>query len=427
MNYKEAVEYIHSLGKFGSKPGLERIEEMLSLMGNPQKQLEFIHVAGTNGKGSTSLYIANVLKEAGYKVGLYISPFVTEFNERIQMNGQNISDCDLAHYTDYTAGLAKEVFSDEHPITEFEFITALGFKYFADKQCDIVVLEVGLGGRLDATNVIENPKASVIVKIDLDHTGVLGDTIEKIAAEKCGIIKRQCPVVTTTSNAPSVMQVIKTVAEKMDAPLLLNGAKTVEVISSDIDGNVFLYEGKEYRTKMPGLHQIDNAVTAIKTLQTVFPCISYETVYNGIRRAGLTARCQVLSRNPLVLLDGSHNPNGTEALYELLKKSGITEAVGILGFMADKDVADALKNILNCFSKVYTVTVESNPRAMSAEDLSSLCETLGTPAEAVSDYQTAIKKALSDESDVVVFGSLYLAGDIYPYLLENMPSDDKTS
>lgn len=427
MNYNEALEHIHSLGKFGSKPGLERIEEMLSLMGNPQKQLEFIHVAGTNGKGSTSTFLASCLEEHGFTVGLYTSPFVTEFNERIRLNGQNISNDDLAYYTEYTATLAKEVFSDEHPITEFEFITALAFKYFADKKCDIVVLEVGLGGRLDATNVIEKPKASVIVKIDLDHTGILGDTIEKIANEKCGIIKPGCPVVTTSQNAPSVLTVIKKKAEEQECEVYLNRSDEAKVISSDINGNVFIFEGREYRTKMPGLHQIDNAVTAINTLKAVYPEMPYESIYNGIKKAVLAARCEVISRDPLLLLDGSHNPNGTEALAGLLQKSNIYNAVGILGFMADKDVPDALKKVLGHFKKVYTVTVESNPRAMKAIDLAEICENLGVTAESASDYRTAVKKALDDSENTVVFGSLYLAGDIRPILLEKVSEKDKTS
>lgn len=426
MNYNKALQYIHSLGKFGSKPGLERITEMLSLMGNPQKQLEFIHVAGTNGKGSTSTFIASCLEEQGLSVGLYTSPFVTEFNERVRLNGQNISNYDLAYYTEYTATLAKEVFSDEHPITEFEFITALAFKYFADKKCDIVVLEVGLGGRLDATNVIEKPKASVIVKIDLDHTGILGDTIEKIANEKCGIIKPGCPVVTTSQNAPSVLTVIKKKAEEQECEVCLNRSDEAKVISSDINGNVFIFEGREYRTKMPGLHQVDNAVTAINTLKAVYPEMPYESIYNGIKKAVLAARCEVISRDPLLLLDGSHNPNGTEALAGLLEKNNIYNAVGILGFMADKDVPDALKKVVKHFKKVYTVTVESNSRAMSAEELARLCETLGVTAEAISDYRSAVKIALDDNEKTVVFGSLYLAGDIRPILLEKVSEKDKT-
>lgn len=418
MNYNEALQYIHSLGKFGSKPGLERIEKMLSLMGNPQKQLEFIHVAGTNGKGSTSTMLASCLEESGRNVGLYTSPFVTEFNERIRINGQNISNEDLSRYTEYTINLAKEVFSDEYPITEFEFITALSFKYFADKQCDIVVLEVGLGGRLDATNVIDSPKASVIVKIDLDHTGVLGDTIEKIAAEKCGIIKKGCPVVTTSENEPSVLEVISKKAQECESQVFLNGSDKAEIIASDIDGNVFTFEGREYRTKMPGIHQVYNAVTAIKTLKVAYPEMPYENVYNGIKKAGLAARCEVISKEPLLMLDGSHNPNGTKALADLLEKNDIYEAVGILGFMADKDVSDALEKVLKHFKKVYTVTVESNPRAMSAEDLANVCKTLGVEAEAVADYKTAVTKALNKNKNTVVFGSLYLAGDIRPILLE---------
>ncbi len=420
MNYEKALYYIHSLGKFGSKPGLERIEKMLSLMGNPQKQLRFIHIAGTNGKGSTSVFIANVLEGAGKKVGLYTSPYVTEFNERIQIGGKSISNEDLAYYTEYTANLAKEVFSDEHPITEFEFITALAFKYFYDKKCDIVVLEVGLGGRLDATNVIEKTKASVIVKIDLDHTGVLGDTVEKIAAEKCGIIKNGCPVITTSQNRPEVLNVIKEFAERNGSQLYLNNSRTVKVVSSDIDGNTFEYEGREYRTRMPGLHQVDNAVTAIKTLTTVFPDVAYENIYDGIKNATLAARCELLSKEPWVLLDGSHNPNGTEALANMLQKSKVYDAVGILGFMADKDVSDALKNVLGHFKKVYTVTVDSNPRSMSADELAKICLDLGVEACPAATYKEAIKKAIYEGEKTVVFGSLYLAGDIRQLLIDEL-------
>ena len=420
MNYNEALEYIHSLGKFGSKPGLERIEKMLDLMGNPQKQLEFIHIAGTNGKGSTGLYIAESIRQYGLKAGFYTSPFVTEFNERIRINSQNISNDDLVRYTEYTLKLADEVFSDDYPITEFEFITALSFKYFADKKCDIVVLEVGLGGRLDATNVIERPKASVIVKVDLDHTAILGNTKEKIAAEKCGIIKPGCPVITTSQNTESVQDVIKQFARKNESDIYFNNSQTAKLISGDINGNVFSYGGRQYKTKMPGLHQVDNAVTAIKTLQTVYPKMPYECIYNGIASATLAARCELLSKEPFVLLDGSHNPNGTGALAVLLEQNGIYNAVGVLGFMADKDVSDALSKVIKHFKKVYTVTVNSNPRAMSAKALAKLCETLCVKAEAVNSYNEAIEKALGSNAKVVLFGSLYLAGDIRPLLIEKL-------
>lgn len=417
MTYREALDYIHSLGKFGSKPGLERITEMLKLLGSPEDKLKVIHVAGTNGKGSTSLYIANILQSSGKKVGLYTSPFVTEFNERISVNGKNISNDDLAKYTELTLEKAKLVFNDKNPITEFEFITALGFKYFYDVGCDVVVLEVGLGGRLDATNVVKSPLASVITKIDLDHTGILGDTIEKIAAEKCGIIKKNCPVITTSSNEPTVLQVIRGFAERNESLLYLNSSDTAEIVASDISGNVFLYDGEEFKTKMPGAHQIDNAMTAIKTVKTVFPEINHTHIYEGLRKAQLAARCEVVSIDPLVILDGSHNPNGTGALASLLKNSAIADATAIVGFMADKDVSDALLNLKGIFEKIITVEVSTNPRTMSAEELKNVCGNICDSVVAAENYKAALKLC-ENAKKLVVFGSLYLAGDIRPMLLE---------
>lgn len=417
MNYNEALKYIHSLGKFGSKPGLERIEKMLSLMGNPHKKLKFIHVAGTNGKGSTSTYIANVLQKAGYKTGLYTSPFITEFNERININGQNISNVDLAEYTAVASSKAKMVFSEEYPITEFEFITAVAFKYFYDSGCDIVVLEVGLGGRLDATNVIEKSLASVITKIDLDHTDILGDTIEKIASEKCGIIKQNCPVITTSKNEQSVIDVVRKYCDKSNSNLHLNDSQTIKVISSNVDGNVFVYNGHEYRTKMAGQHQIDNAVTAIKALQVAFPDIPYSIVYEGIEKAVLPARCELISKVPVVLLDGCHNPNGTLALDKMLESSNINFAVAIVGFMADKDVGEAISNVAYHFDKMIAVEVKTNKRSMTSDDLSAVCKLYCADVQKAESYQQAIEIAVKENKPIVVFGSLYLAGDIRPLLL----------
>lgn len=417
MTCKEALEYIHSLGKFGSRPGLERITKMLELMGDPHKALKYIHVAGTNGKGSTCSILASVLKEHGLKVGLYTSPFVTEFNERISVNGENISDDDLAKYTELTAEKAKLAFDDEHPITEFEFITALAFKYFSDIGCDVVVLEVGLGGRLDATNVIESPLASVITKIDLDHTGILGDTLEKIAAEKCGIIKNGCPVVTTAENERSVLEVIMSTAAERGAEVFLNKNCEPEIIYAGIEGTVFRYCGNEYTVSMPGPHQIDNALTVLKALKTAYPEITQDEIQNGFKNTKIAARCELISKEPLLLLDGSHNPNGTEALDRMLDTANIDGAVAIIGFMADKDVSDALAKVLNRFSKVFTVTVESNPRSMEAGDLAALCKSLGADAVAADSYSEALKKAKLLNKPIVVFGSLYLAGDIRPLLL----------
>ena len=417
MTSSSATEYIHSLLRFGSKPGLDRIKKLLSAMGNPEQKLNIIHVAGTNGKGSVCTYTASALTAAGFKTGLYISPFVVCFNERIQIDGEYISNDDLEYYTRLVKDFSDSVYSAEDPITEFEFITALAFKYFADKDCDAVVLEVGLGGRLDATNVIKSPKASVITKIDLDHTGVLGETVAEIAAEKCGIIKQSCPVVTMYDNEGDALDVIKNVAEKCGSKLFVT-APPDSIITSDIFGSRFIYNKSEYAVSLAGKHQITNAITAITALKVAFPEIGDEAIKKGLKNAKFPARCEVISKDPFILLDGSHNPNGTTALNLLLKENGLNDCVGIVGFMADKDVSDALSKVTDRFSKFITVEVVSNKRSMTAKSLQELLKGFCDDVSSADCYQTALNMALETGKPIIVFGSLYLSGDIRPLLIQ---------
>ena len=260
MNYNEALSYVHSLLVFGSKPGLQRMSRVMAKLGSPQKHLKFIHIAGTNGKGSTATMLSNVYIKAGLRVGLYISPFVTDFRERIQLNGQMIEQNDFAHF-------AQKVKNTNVTLTEFEFITAAAFCYFAEKQCDIVILETGLGGRLDATNIIEKPLCSVITHISLDHTGVLGDTIEQIATEKCGIIKNRGLTVTDMNQEPEALQVIKS----HSGNLIIPSKEDLKILSADIFGNTFIYKGEKYETTLAGLHQVSNAVSVIETVKNALP------------------------------------------------------------------------------------------------------------------------------------------------------------
>ena len=423
MNYTQSLQYIHSLLRFGSRPGLERIAELLKRLGDPQNQLNIIHVAGTNGKGSTCTFISNILRSAGFKTGLYISPFVTVFNERIQINGEVISDTDLAKYTERVKRHVDEMHDAECPITEFEFITAVAFLYFAEQNCDAVVLEVGLGGRLDATNVIKAPKVSVITKIALDHTGILGETEKQIAYEKCGIIKSGCPTVTFTDNSREALNVIESVASERRSELFLCDTEQAKVVSADFFGTVFEYLGNRYEIRLPGRHQVSNAANAITAVKTAYPDITEEKIKKGFLASSFAARCEVISREPLVLLDGSHNPNGTAALSELLKSANIKNATAIVGFMADKDVLDALQKLCGVFKRIITVKVSSNSRTMSAEDLERLCFNICDDVTSAQSYEDAVEKAKLD-STIVVFGSLYLAGDIRP-LLKATFSDKK--
>ncbi len=397
MDYNEVLNYIHSLERFGSRPGLERIEKLLFLLGDPQKDLRFIHVAGTNGKGSTCAMTASALKKAGYKTGLYISPYITCFRERIQVNGEYISEEDLAVLT-------KKVKDTGIEVTEFEFITAVAFLYFKMQRCDVVVLETGLGGRLDATNVIPAPLSAVITGIDKDHTGVLGDTIEKIAAEKCGIIKSGCLVFTTHSQKPEAMRVIKSFAD----PITPDPSK-LSVIKSDLSGNEFIYKGEKYSTTLIGKHQIENALLAIEILKGCTLPMSLEDIKSGISETVFPARLELISKSPIVMLDGAHNPHGAAALAEEMRKH--KNVTLITGMMADKDCEQVMSIIASCCKRVITVTVNENLRSIPAEELALLASNYCDDVCAAQSYREALEKT-TEKDTVFIAGSLYLAGGI---------------
>ncbi len=402
MNYNEALEYIHSLQVFGSIPGLERISELLSRMGNPQDDLKFIHVAGTNGKGSTCTMLCEIYMRAGQRVGLYTSPYVVDFRERIQINGEYIPKDDLAR-------LCKMVKNTGVYVTEFEFITALAFLYFKEQNCDMVILEVGLGGRYDATNVIKSPLCSVITRIDLDHTDYLGNTYMEIASEKCGIIKGSSPVVAYPDQNYEALATIKNYAPR----LLVPDMERIQIISADINGNHFIYKGKEYKTKLVGQHQIFNAVTAIETAKTV-GIATDDSIREGIASAEIAARIELISENPLVVLDGSHNPNGADALAGFMKDFD-NDIVAVIGMMADKDCELFLKKILSFCSTVITVTVKENKRSISAKELSKLAKKYCPDTIAASSYDEALalaKEKSCNSRPIFICGSLYLAAAI---------------
>ncbi len=402
MNYNEALEYIHSLQVFGSIPGLERISQLLCALGNPQNELKFIHVAGTNGKGSTCTMLSEIYMKAGMRVGLYTSPYVVDFRERIQINGEYIQKNALA-------SLSEVVKNTGVHVTEFEFITALAFLYFKEQNCDIVILEVGLGGRFDATNVIKTPLCSVITRIDLDHTDYLGDTIAKIAAEKCGIIKNGCSAVVYPLQEVEAFRVIREKSENC----ILPDCNKLQIISSSVEGNRFIYKDTEYKTKLVGRHQIYNALTAIETAKYV-GMVSDEDIVKGVADAAIAARVELISQKPLVVLDGSHNPNGADALAAFMKNCD-KSIVAILGMMADKDCERFLQKILPFCCSVITVTVKENNRTISAVELKELALKYCKDVTAVGSYDEAILKAIEiskQNKPIFVCGSLYLAGAI---------------
>ncbi len=400
MNYNEALNYIHSLLVFGSRPGLDRIAALLKALDNPQDDLKFIHVAGTNGKGSVCTMLSNIYMKAGLKTGLYTSPFVVDFRERIQVNGKYIKK-------EILASLTEKVKATGIIVTEFEFITALAMLYFKLKKCDIVILETGLGGRFDATNVIKTNLASVITRIDFDHTDYLGDTLSKIAMEKSGIIKKGSPTVCYPLQETEAKETIKSYSEKFITPNIEN----LQIINDEDFGNRFIYKNKEYKTSLCGEHQIYNALTVIETVKAVGIKISDEIVAQGIYDASIPARLEIISKKPLVVLDGAHNLNGGMALKGFLGKH--KNAVAIIGMMADKDCDSFLKVTLPFVKKVITVTVKENKRTMSAKELADLAEKYCRDVQVAESYKQAIELAAKEESTpIFVFGSLYLAGGL---------------
>ena len=414
MTYKESLNYIHSLNRFGIKPGLERINALLKRLGNPEGKLKCIHIAGTNGKGSTSTALANIMIAEGKKTGLFISPFVVNFRERIQINGEYIKEKDLANLTYEISKIVPEVEKEvEDNITEFEFITALMFAYFKEQNCDVVILEVGLGGRLDSTNVITKSLASVITQIALDHIVVLGDTIEKIALEKCGIIKADCPVITTSHQNPRALPVIEKIAKDKNSPLKIAHISLAENVKIAPYGSEFTYKGMNITVNLAGRHQIENMTAAAETALALG--VSKTAIVRGIANTKFPARLEILSRSPLVILDGAHNENGADVLANYLDEHKLTP-VTLIGMMADKNCEAVVKKIASRSKAVFAVKVEGNPRTETAENLSQIAGEYCVNSFTAENYGYALSLAFQrckkTNLPLLICGSLYLASDI---------------
>lgn len=421
MNYKETLEYIHSVSWLGSRPGLERITELCERLGNPQDSLSFVHVTGTNGKGSTCAMTESILRQAGYKTGLFTSPYVREFNERIAVCGKPISNELLAYATGIVKKHADEM--KESP-TEFELITAIGFVIFKLEKCDVVVLEVGMGGRLDSTNVIKSSLASVITGVSLDHTAILGDSISKIANEKAGIIKNGSPVLyggkdcasEESSGAKSAYSVIKNAAKALGNVFFQCDYARLKIKSTDLCGSVFDY--KDYcdvKLSLLGLYQPENAVKAIEVAEILKKQgfkISRDDIYKGLESTRWAARFEKLSDSPLVIYDGSHNPEGIEAARITLSHYFKDEKINLLtGVMADKDYTAMAETLYPFARKVFTVTPD-NPRSLPAVSLAKLYEGFGVASEGYDSVFDGFKAAYDDSKEnnvpLVCLGSLYM-------------------
>ena len=420
MNYTETLSWIHGTERFGSRLGLGRMGRLLHRMGDPHLKVPFIHVAGTNGKGSTTTLIASALTAGGFKTGKFISPYILEFRERMQIDGQMIPEETLAALATRLRPIAEEFKAAGDPVTEFELVTVLGLCWFAEQNCDIAVLEVGLGGRLDATNIIPPPVVAVITRIDYDHTAILGDTLSAIAGEKCGIVKRGSTVISYPDQAGEALAVIRRRAAEENDPLLLPDLSQLTVLSSGLCGSRFCYRGEKYSIPLPGPHQVLNAVTALEALKAlsdtrfaVFP----QEIAAGFAAARFPARLELLRQSPPVLLDGAHNPNGGRALCDAVKSLGLHHLTAVVGMLRDKDCLPVLQMMAPYCARMIVTTVP-NPRSYPAEEFAGLARSVCPRVTVCPDCQEAARLALAEGGNgVLVFGSLYLASAVRPVML----------
>lgn len=429
VRYADALKKVNGRLKFGMKPGLRRIEMLLERLDNPQDKLRFVHVGGTNGKGSACALLSSVLTESGYKTGLFTSPYVIEFRERFQIDREMISEENLIKEIEIIAKIADEMQMQGEEITEFEFITALAINWFYKSGCDIVVLEVGLGGKLDSTNVISTPEVAAIMSVSLDHTNILGSTVREIARDKSGIIKENGSVVLYPNQEQETFEEIEKACKKSNAKLRMPDISKLEIISEEIDGTGFRQNGREPKTPFLGKHQIYNAVTVLEVIDTLIDKgykITDSAVKNGFEKATMPARMEVLSKEPLIIMDGGHNIGCALALKSALKEFAKNKRiVALMGMAEDKDSDSVAKILVPMFSEVV-VTKSLQPRSMPAEKLAEFVghytENLVIADKPVDAVDIAFEKlANSDkETALIVCGSFYLASDIRENIIERI-------
>ena len=421
MTVEQAIAYIHSVFWKGSIPGLSRTQTLLSLIGNPEKKLKFIHIAGTNGKGSTAAMTASILRKAGYKTGLYTSPYIYRFNERMQIDGEEISDEELAEITQWIKPFADSM--EEAP-TEFELVSCIAFEYFKRNNCDIVVLEVGMGGALDSTNVIEVPEVAVITNIGLDHTDYLGSTVEEIAYTKAGIFKEGGHAVIYRSTE-SVEAVFEQVCAERNISLKKADFAGLKLLSCDLEGQVFdCGDRKALTLPLLGDHQLHNAAVVLAVADTLIANgwnITEENIRDGLRDVSWPGRFDIVWKDPLFIIDGGHNPQCIEALVkniqDYLKDRTV---IALTGVLADKDYADMYKPVMPLVQEFVCIT-PPNPRKLEAALLAQYLQEAGAKAAACETVEAGVRMAMEKagkQGVVLYFGSLYTIGDIRNSLFE---------
>ena len=422
MNYNEALNFISESHKFGMRLGLDNMKRLLELLGNPQEKLNIIHVAGTNGKGSTCSFISTILVECGYKVGLYTSPYLETFTERIRINNENIPEEKVANIISLIKEkidiMIKEGY--EYP-TEFEIVTAMAFYYYFIENTDYVVLEVGLGGRYDATNVIDKSLVSVITSISLDHTGILGDTLEKIAYEKAGIIKENGTVF-VYNQTNRVKNIIKEVCNEKSAKYIEVDFDDVIIKKSDINYQSFDYKKyKDIKINLIGEHQIKNSILALNVVEFILDNMHLDIIKKGIEKTKWAGRIEKLSESPLFIIDGAHNEDGAKSLQKVIDKNLKDKNMTlIIGMLEDKDIDTVLEILIPYFNKVITTT-PNNPRAISCDKLKDKVYKYNKNVTQVKEIEKAVEYALenSKKDDVIICaGSLYMIGEVRKEVLK---------
>lgn len=414
MEYKEALAYIDGVAWFGSKPGLSRVTELLRRLGDPQNRLRFVHIAGTNGKGSCAAMLASVLKAAGYKTGLFTSPYLSRFNERMQINGKEIENDVLAEIVTRVRVPAEAM--EDHP-TEFELMTAAAMLWYAEEGCDIVVLETGLGGRFDATNVIASPEAAVIMNIGLDHTKILGDTAEAIAGEKAGIVKPGSLCV-LYQQSESVTKVIRQRCEEVGAALRIADFSAILPEFDSLEGQVFSYKGEAYAIPLLGAHQRKNAAVVVETVEALRGRgwkLPHEDVEHGLYAVSWPARFELVSEEPYFVVDGGHNPQCAQTVAENLKNyfPGCRRVL-LIGVLADKDYK-SLSEILAPEADAFVCVTPNSDRALPAPELAEELRRFGKPVTVCGSIREGVSVAIDAagrDGMVCAVGSLYMAGEI---------------
>lgn len=419
MDYWKARSLIDEALRFGGEISLKPITNLLRRVGNPQNDLKFIHLAGTNGKGSTGAYLESVLREAGYRVGRFISPTLYEYRERIQINGEYISEDSFGRWMEPVFAAMNEMeHAKEQLPSPFEIETALSFLYFREEKCDLVLLECGMGGRLDATNVITSTVLSVITSISMDHMEYLGDTLEKIAAEKAGIIKEAVPVVTCRQE-PEVLDVLQKRCEKMHTRLYIADSQDALVKEASLTGMVFAYRNQEITIHLAGSHQLENAVLAFETLEVLKASgyhITEAQMQSGFEKTVWNGRFTILRENPYIIVDGAHNPDAAAKLKASLQMYFPNRRkIFLMGVLKDKQYEEIARIMAPEASVMVAMETPDNPRALPAKELSKVLRRYHADVLEAADLQDAVATGirLTEEKDVlVIFGSLSFIGEI---------------